>query len=205
MGTENPISPGAESRFRQAARRLGAEHGSAGLTPFVTDNRPEGDYSRTVTGYTSYLAYEDGVLLLMAALDVPVPEADEGPWFDACWRVAREYTDAYDSALAEGSQPRTATPAQMAARMRALGITDAHLREGDQLDEHPAGTLPDGRIAIVYEAGHPGTDGGPDIPMAQPLAVAVYVPGPDGGINEPEDSYGDLTPDQVIHVLAVYL
>jgi hypothetical protein len=97
------------------------------------------------------------------------------------------------------------TPSQMVAMMRELGIGDAHLREGDQVDEHPTGTLPEGCIAVVYEADHPGTDGGPDIPMAEPLVVAIYVPGPDGGINEPQDYYGDLTPEQVIHVLAVYL
>jgi hypothetical protein len=41
--------------------------------------------------------------------------------------------------------------------------------------------------------------------MAEPLAVAIYVPEPDGSINEPQDYYGDLTPEQVIHALAVYM
>jgi hypothetical protein len=68
------------------------------VTPFVADDHPDGAYGRTVTGYTSYLAYQDGVLLLMAALHVPVPEADQGPWSDACWRIADEYKDAYDAA-----------------------------------------------------------------------------------------------------------
>jgi hypothetical protein len=97
------------------------------------------------------------------------------------------------------------TPRQMVTMMRDLGITDAHLRDGDQVDEHPAGTLPDGCVAIVYEADRPDTDGGPDIPMAEPLAVVIYVPEPDGSINEPQDCYGDLTPEQALHVMAVYL
>ena len=97
------------------------------------------------------------------------------------------------------------TPSQMVTMMRDLGITDAHLREGGQAGEHPAGTLPGGCIAIVYEAGHPGTDGGPHIPMAEPLAVVIYAPEPDGSTSDPQDSYGDLTPEQALHVLAVYL
>jgi hypothetical protein len=32
--------------------------------------------------------------------------------------------------------------------------------------------------------------------MAESLAVVIYVPGPDGSINEPQDCYGDLTPEQ---------
>jgi hypothetical protein len=79
MNAANPISAAAESGFRQAARLLGASHGAARLTPYVADDRPEGDYSRTVTGYTSYLAWEGGANLLMAALGVRVPETDEGP------------------------------------------------------------------------------------------------------------------------------
>ena len=114
MNAVNPISAAAESGFRQAARLLGASHGTARLTPYVADDRPEGDYSRTVTGYTSYLAWEDGVNLLMAALGVCVPEADEGPWFDACWRVAHDYIDAYDSAAQ--AQPSDPAPTPTAAR-----------------------------------------------------------------------------------------
>lgn len=114
MNAANPISAAAESGFRQAARLLGASHGAARLTPYVADDRPEGDYSRTVTGYTSYLAWEDGVNLLMAALGVRVPEADEGPWFDACWRVAHDYIDAYDSAAQ--AQPSDPAPAPTPAR-----------------------------------------------------------------------------------------
>ena len=98
MSAENPIGPEAESRFAEAARKLGAEHGSARVTPFVAGDHPDDGYGRTIDGYTSYLTYEDGVLLLMAALCVPVPEVDHGPRFDACWRIAREYTDAYDKA-----------------------------------------------------------------------------------------------------------
>jgi len=97
------------------------------------------------------------------------------------------------------------TPSQMVTMMRDIGITDAYLRDGDQANEHPAGTLPDGCLAIVYETDHPGADGGPAIPMAEPLSVVIYIPEPDGSINEPEDSYADLTPEQALHVLAVYL
>jgi hypothetical protein len=86
--------------------------------------------------------------------------------------------------------------------MREIGITDAYLRPGDQMNEHPAGTLPDGSLAIVYEADHPDTHGGPEIPMAGPLSVAIFVPEPDGSVNEPEDCYGPPTPDQAIDVLA---
>jgi hypothetical protein len=100
MSAENPISPEMESRFSEAARQLGAEHGSERVTPFVADDHPDGGYGRTVTGYTSYLEWEDGVNLLMAALHVPVPEADEGPWFDTCWRITHEYMGAYDAARA---------------------------------------------------------------------------------------------------------
>lgn len=89
----NPISPAREDEFRETARRLGAEHGTARLTPFVAEDRPAGDYARSVTGYTGYLLHEDGVLVLLAALGVPVPETDEGPWFDACWRIAHAYTE----------------------------------------------------------------------------------------------------------------
>ncbi len=97
------------------------------------------------------------------------------------------------------------TPSQMVTLMRGLGITEAHLREGGQAGEHPAGTLPGGCIAIVDEAGRPGTDGGPHIPMAEPVAVVIYVPEPDGSTSDPLDSYGGLTPEQALHVLAVYL
>jgi hypothetical protein len=93
------------------------------------------------------------------------------------------------------------TPREMVTMMRELGITDAHLRDGAQVGEHPAGTLPDGCIAIVYQAGRPG----PDIPMAEPLTVVIYVPQPDGSTAEPQDSYANLTPEQALHVLAVYL
>lgn len=96
----------------------------------------------------------------------------------------------------------TVTPNQMVARMREIGITGAYLRPGDQMNEHPAGTLPDGSLAIVYEADHPDTDGGPDIPMTGPLSVAIFAPGPDGSISEPDDCYGPLTPDQAIGILA---
>ena len=81
------------------------------------------------------------------------------------------------------------TPSQMVTMMRDLGITDAHLREGDQAGERPAGTLPDGCVAIVYGPGHPGTEGGPHIPMAEPVAVVIYVPEPGGSIGKPQDSY----------------
>jgi len=93
----------------------------------------------------------------------------------------------------------------MVTMMRDLGISDAHLREGDQAGGHPAGVLPDGCIAIVYEADHPDTDGGPHIAMAEPLAVVIYAPEPEGSTSDPQDSYGDLTPEQALHVLAVYL
>jgi len=93
----------------------------------------------------------------------------------------------------------------MVALMRGLGITDAHLREGGQAGEHPAGTLPGGCIAIVYEVGHPGTDGGPHIPMAEPLAVVIYVPEPEGSTSDPLDSCGGLTQEEALHVLAIYL
>jgi hypothetical protein len=63
---------------------------------------------------SSYLAWEDGVNLLMAALGVRVPEADEGPWFDACWRVAHNYIDAYDGAAQ--AQPSDPAPTPTAAR-----------------------------------------------------------------------------------------
>jgi hypothetical protein len=95
----------------------------------------------------------------------------------------------------------TVTPNQMIARMREIGITGAYLRPGDQVNEHPAGPLPDGSLAIVYENDHPDTDGGPDIPMAEPLSVAIFTPEPDGSVNEPDDCFGPLTPGQAIDVL----
>jgi hypothetical protein len=95
----------------------------------------------------------------------------------------------------------TVTPNQMIAKMRAIGITDAYLRPDDQMKQRPAGTLPDGCPAIVYEDDRPGTDSGPDMPMAGPLSVKIFVPRPDGSVSEPEDSYGPLTAKQAISVL----
>jgi hypothetical protein len=94
------------------------------------------------------------------------------------------------------------TPNQMTAIMRAIGITDAHLHPGDQPDEHPGGTLPDGSTVIVFQDYRPCTDGGPDIAMAEPLAVAIYAPRPDGPAHDdPRDCSGPLTPGQAIDVL----
>lgn len=109
---ENPITSQAEALFRQAARQLGARHGAAGATPYVAAERPAGDYGRSPAGYTAYLSWEDGVLLLLPALGVPVPDADEGGHVDACWRIAAAYMDAYDTARNEGLPQPPAAPGE---------------------------------------------------------------------------------------------
>lgn len=168
MNAANPISAAAESGFRQAARLLGASHGAARLTPYVADDRPEGDYSRTVTGYTSYLAWEDGVNLLMAALGVRVPEADEGPWFDACWRVARDYIDAYDSAAqAQPSDPAPVTANDLAARLREFGTSGTTVVTASR-GLAVTGMLPSNGWGFAVEAG-PATKAGEPLPASLTL------------------------------------
>jgi hypothetical protein len=164
MKAGNPISTAAESRFRQAARQLGAAHGSAGLTPYVADDRPEDDYSRTLSGYTGYLAHEDGVLLLMTALGVPVPEADEGPWSGAYWRIAREYTDAYDSAVrAWPPVPGFVTANGLATWLRDIGTSDTRVVTTGRGTIAVTGTLPSNGWGFAVDAG-PATEAGQLLP-----------------------------------------
>jgi hypothetical protein len=179
----------ARGTLRAAARLLGEAHAAAGLTPYATD-RPADDYSRASGGYTAYIEHEDGVLLLLTALGVPLSEEDSGPWFEACWSIARAYTDGYDSVLM--------TPQQMVAEMRRIGIRDADLRGGTG-DQNPAGTLGHGQLAVVYQAARVADDL-PDAGMVMPLTLVIYEPGE--GAGEPAASWAGLTPEAVLDQLA---
>lgn len=164
MNEENPIGAAAESRFAEAARRLGTVHGAAWLTPYVAADRPDDDYSRTVGGYTSYIEHEDGVVLLITALGMPAPEADEGPWFDACWRVARAYMAAYDSAARTWPPaPVIASTDVLAARLSEIGTSDTAVVTTSSGTVAVTGWLPSEGWGFAVDAA-PATAAGQPLP-----------------------------------------
>lgn len=185
----NPIREAAEARFCEAACQLGAAHGAAWQTPFVASDRPGDDYSRTIGGYTSYIEHEDGVILLMTALGMPVPEAEEGPWFDACWRVARAYMTAYDSAArAWPPEGVIASADDLAARLREIGTSDTRAVTTSRGTVAVTGWLPSDAWGFSVDAA-PATSAGELLPVS--LTLNYY---------ESADPPGAPDPDAAPHI-----
>jgi hypothetical protein len=215
---EHIIGELAVTAYKQAARLLGTEHGTASLTPYVDPARPDGDYSRSPGGYTSYLRWEDGYRLILAALGIPPRHTGPADANMAPWAIGRAYTIAYDNARDMDTACPPLAPAHMAAWMRSLGIDDAKVRTGEDGTRVAAGTLPDELIAIVHpdatlpgaqtafahQCGHPDPDAGnPGPPMTGPLSVSFYFPAWDGGpLNEHLEIITGLDPATVMHDLA---
>lgn len=207
--TGNPVSGQAEARFLMVARLLGEEHGAAGMTPYVHAGHYLDGPGRTPAGYTRHIEDGDGIAEFASGLRIPQP-GYTGRWsagHDAMWRIAREYIRAYDRAREQGGGLAPVTPARMAGWMQGAGVTGAELRAGDR-GMYPAGTLADGTLVFVLDAGPGGSgtvaarlarrgedsDGHdhPGIPMRLPLFLAVYPPS-DSGCTVPEAVSG-LTP-----------
>jgi hypothetical protein len=74
-----------------------------------------------------------------------------------------------------------------------------------RLGRHPAGTVADGALAIIFAV--PGPAAGPGTPMTEPLALGIYCPDADGAFNidEPLDTFGPLSPGEAIDELARHM